>query len=62
MPLLRSTRDRGRFTGTRSSADLYLCMILLWTSGKDGLDRLTAFSARMRKDTGVMAAIQAERP
>jgi len=56
--------DRDWLTGTRSIADPYLFVMLLWAPGRDvdlaGLDRLAAFSTRMREDAGVLAAMQTE--
>jgi len=55
---------RDWLTGTRSIADPYLFVVLRWAVAKGvdlaGLDRLAAFSARLREDAGVKAAMQAE--
>jgi glutathione S-transferase len=55
---------RDWLAGTRSIADPYLFVVLRWAAatGVDlaGLDRLAAFSARLREDAGVKAAMRAE--
>ncbi|TBR39868.1 MULTISPECIES: glutathione S-transferase N-terminal domain-containing protein [Dyella] len=51
-------------TGKRSIADPYLFVVLRWAKGKgvdlSGFDELERFSARMREDEGVKAAMKAE--
>lgn len=55
---------RDWLTGSRSIADPYLFVVLRWAKGKGvnlaGLDQLERFSARMREDAGVQAAMKAE--
>ena len=55
---------RDWLTGSRSIADPYLFVELLWTRRVDvdlaGLDHLAAFTARMLDDAGVQAAMKAE--
>lgn len=55
---------RDWLTGTRSMADPYLFVVLRWAKGKSvdltGLAQLERFSARMREDAGVQAAMKAE--
>jgi glutathione S-transferase len=55
---------RDWLAGARSIADPYLFVVLRWAAAKGvdlaGLDRLAAFSARLREDAGVKAAMQAE--
>ncbi len=56
---------RDYLTGARrTAADAYLFVVLRWAQAKNidlsGLDNLPKFSARMKADPGVAAALQAE--
>lgn len=55
---------RDWLTGTRSITDPYLFVMLRWADGKQvdlaGMDQLRRFFERMKTDTGVQAALQAE--
>lgn len=63
---LLNQRLQGRdwLTGTRSLADPYLFVLLLWADIKQidlsGLDELRRFQQRMQADPGVQAAMQAQ--
>ncbi len=57
-------RGRDWLSGTRSVADAYLFVLLLWADLKKiplaGLDELGKFQTRLRADAGVQAALKAQ--
>ena len=63
--LNRQLEGRDYLAGARSIADPYLFVVLTWTHfvkvDLTGLDNLKAFEKRMRADTGVQAALKAQR-
>ena len=60
----RRLDGRDWLAGFRSFADPYFYMTLRWAQGTgvdmSGLDKVTAFKARMEQDAGVQAALRAE--